>query len=102
MDWPPGLVTKALGRTGSSTKWSAQVSPATELGLQPVGAWSMPTVRVPPRPVTQGTVAGGEEAAALPHAVAASATARSGSQGARCRRPGPPPGPVTPGAAGPG
>src|SRR5271165_2042735 len=102
MDWPPGLVTKALGRTGARTKWLAQVLPATEFGLHPLGARSIPTVREPPSPVTHGTVAGVWVATALPQAGASTTRESRGSQGARCHRPGPRPGPVTPGAGGPG
>src|SRR5579875_3969812 len=54
--WSSALTVKALGRTGSMMRRSAQVSPDAVFGLQPVGAWSIPTVRVPPVPGTQGLV----------------------------------------------
>src|SRR5579875_353371 len=54
--WSSALTVKALGRTGSRMRRSAQVSPDAVFGLQPVGAWSIPTVRVPPVPGTQGLV----------------------------------------------
>src|SRR6185437_13785705 len=50
-----GFTTKALGSTASRTRWSAQVFPRAEFGLQPVGAWSMPRVSDPPIPVTHGS-----------------------------------------------
>src|SRR5271155_3847724 len=95
MDWPDGLVTKALGSTGSSAKWLAQVLPVSELGLQPVGAWSIPTVMVPPSPVTHGMVDAVDVASAPEQPASRTNKQRNGVTVARCHLAGRPPEPVT-------
>src|SRR5579875_667221 len=107
--WSSALTVKALGRTGSRMRRSAQVSPDAVFGLQPVGAWSIPTVRVPPVPGTQGLVvvvveadaAEAAELAAAPEssvpapAAAAASAATATTRSARPTGPGLAPGRLT-------